>query len=62
VVGLARADLAEQIGHVPLLIISDRPFEDDDLCQIEHMGFPFDIDQLYSRVRDILVAQPEAAD
>jgi hypothetical protein len=54
VVGLARAALVEQIGRVPLLIISDRSFDADATCQIEHLGFPFGIDQLHDKVGEIL--------
>jgi hypothetical protein len=58
VVVLARASLAGQVGQVPLLIISDRPFECDPRDQIVHLDFPFDIDQLYGTVSAILGAEP----
>jgi hypothetical protein len=54
VVALARASLAGLIGQVPLLIISDQPFDctPDDL--ITHLDFPFDIDRLCYTVREML--------
>jgi hypothetical protein len=58
VVVLARASLAGQVGQVPLLIISDRPFESDPRDQIVHLDFPFDIDRLYGTVSAILGAEP----
>jgi hypothetical protein len=54
VVALARASLAGRIGQVPLLIISDRPFHSDPDDQIIHLDFPFDIDGLRAKVKEIL--------
>lgn len=54
VVALARTSLAERIGQVPLLIISDRPFHSDPDDQIIHLDFPFDIDGLHDKVQEIL--------
>jgi len=54
VVALARASLAGRIGQVPLLIISDRPFHSDLDDQIIHLDFPFDIDGLHDKVKEIL--------
>ena len=54
VVALAKASLAEYIGQVPLLIISDRLFRSDPDAQIIHLDFPFDIDQLQAQVRELL--------
>jgi DNA-binding response OmpR family regulator len=54
VVALAKASLAGLIGQVPILIISDRPFHSDPDDQIIHMDFPFDIDKLYDKVKEIL--------
>jgi hypothetical protein len=61
VVALARASLAGTIGHVPLLIISDRPFQPDPADQIAHLDFPFDIETLQLRVSEILNARFELA-
>jgi DNA-binding response OmpR family regulator len=60
VVALARASLAGRIGEVPLLIISDRPFHSDPHDQIIHLDFPFDIDGLHDKVKEILqrVSEP----
>ena len=60
VVALARASLAGRIGQVPLLIISDRPFHSDLDDQIIHLDFPFDIDGLHDKVKEILqrVSEP----
>lgn len=54
VAALARASLAERIGRVPLLIISDKPFDSDPENRIIHLGFPFDIDGLHNKVEEIL--------
>jgi len=54
IVALARASLAGRIGQVPLLIISDRPFHSEPDDQIAHLDFPFDIDGLHNKVKDIL--------
>lgn len=54
VVALAKASLAGLIGQVPILIISDRPFHSDPDDQIIHLDFPFDIDKLYDKVKEIL--------
>jgi hypothetical protein len=54
VVALSRASLAGQIGQVPLLIISDRPFQSDPDDRIIHLDFPFDIDGLHDKVEKIL--------
>lgn len=58
VVALARASLARRIGQVPLLIISDRLFRSDPEAQIIHLGFPFDIDRLQDKVRELLQKEP----
>jgi len=54
VVALARASLADRIGQIPLLIVSDRPFESAPGDLIVHLDFPFDIDRLHDKVREIL--------
>jgi DNA-binding NarL/FixJ family response regulator len=46
IVVLSRASLASRVGQVPLLIISDHPFDPDPECQIQHLDFPFSVDQL----------------
>jgi len=54
VVELSRACLAGYIGAVPILIISDRPFEAKPNERIIHLDFPFDIAGLHSKVEQIL--------
>ena len=54
VVALARASLVGLIGQVPLLIISDRPFDSAPDDRIIHLDFPFDIDKLCHTVREML--------
>jgi DNA-binding response OmpR family regulator len=54
VVDMVLAALAEQIGRVPLLIISDSPSRSDLENQIFHLDFPFDIHALYGKVNEIL--------
>ena len=53
---LARASLTEWVGQVPLLIISDRPFESEPDDRIVHLDFPFDVDGLHDKVKEILWA------
>jgi len=55
VVALARASLADRIGRVPLLIISDRPFDSDLADRITHLDFPFKIEDLHDKVEEILL-------
>jgi DNA-binding response OmpR family regulator len=59
IVTLARASLVGQIGQVPLLIISDRPFHSDPDDQVIHLNFPFDIDGLHDKVKEILQRDSE---
>lgn len=54
VVELARSALTGYIGRVPLLIISDRPFAPDPQDRITHLSFPFQVDELRDRVRELL--------
>ena len=58
VVALARASLAGRIGQVPLLIISDRPFNPDPDDQIAHLDFPFGADALHDKVQELLSGNP----
>lgn len=51
---LIQASLVNQIGRIPLLIISDRPVQIAPTNQITYLGFPFDIDTLYQKVDEIL--------
>jgi len=54
VVILAQASLARCIGRVPILIISDKPFQPDPDARIYHLDFPFKLPTLYSTVEEIL--------
>lgn len=54
VVKLLNASLVNCVGQVPLLIISDRPFDPDPGGRITHLDFPFDIDDLRDRVQELL--------
>ncbi len=54
VVGLARASLIGKIGRIPILIISDRPFEADPVQHIAHLDFPFTIEKLHRAVKELL--------
>jgi hypothetical protein len=51
---LAQAALVEQIGRIPLLIISDRSFLINPGHQIAHLDFPFRVNELPAKVRDLL--------
>jgi DNA-binding response OmpR family regulator len=53
---LARARVTPRIGRVPILIISDKPFESDPDTRITYLNFPFDVDLLGQRIRAILSA------
>lgn len=57
VVMLAQAALADRIGRVPVLIISDRPFRPDPEARIAHLGFPFGAEELDDKVRGVLQAR-----
>lgn len=52
---LAQASLTDQIGQVPLLIISDRPFSVVPGTKIGHLSFPFCPGELHRSVREILL-------
>jgi hypothetical protein len=54
IVALTRASLASQIGQIPLLIISNRPFDSTPEDRITYLDFPFDIDRLCYTVRKML--------
>ncbi len=54
VVMLAQSSLIRQIGHIPVLIISDRPFEPDPDHLLFHQDFPLDAGELCSQVSRIL--------
>jgi hypothetical protein len=53
VVTLAEASLAEWIGRIPLLIISDRPFLPPSTNKIVHLAFPFAPGELQQSVEAI---------
>ncbi len=54
VVMLNRALLTQHIGHVPLLIVSDRPFDPDKDALFYHLDFPVNADELHDKVKEIL--------
>lgn len=58
VVALSRASLARLIGQVPLLIISEKPFESDPSDNIVHLDFPFKPNVLRDQVRKLLQDEP----
>ncbi len=61
VVALARASLGNYIGHIPILIISDKTFQSDLGVHIVHLDFPFVIDKLNDKVNAILQQDPADA-
>jgi len=61
VVALAKASLTDRVGQVPLLIISDRPFDPDLDARIVHLGFPFTLGELHSAVQELLPEESDAA-
>ena len=54
------ASLVADSGDVPLLIISEQPLAPEEAGRIAHLEFPFDIDQLHTKVSDILLGQVAA--
>jgi len=54
VVALAEAALNDQVGHIPLLIISDRNFTTCREKKIFHLDFPFDPEALRHSVCTLL--------
>jgi hypothetical protein len=54
VVMLARASLAQKIGQVPLLIVSDRPFDPGENTRFFHLDFPVNANRLRDKVKEIL--------
>jgi CheY-like chemotaxis protein len=54
IVVLARASLLRNVGQIPVLIISERPFLADPDVQITHLSFPFNTDKLKESVSRIL--------
>ena len=57
VVALARARLAHHIGRIPILLISDRPVAPALDTKIDHLAYPFGINELCEAVREILQTQ-----
>lgn len=54
VVALAQAALDKRSKPAPLLIISERPVRLGPGWRAIHLDFPFEIDELYSRVNGVL--------
>jgi hypothetical protein len=54
VVMLTRAALAQEIGQVPLLIVSDRPFDPGENGRFFHLDFPVNANRLRDKVKEIL--------
>lgn len=57
VVELVRASLARWLGQVPLLIISERPFDSRPEEKIVHLNFPFSPAALRDTVAQLLPRQ-----
>lgn len=54
IVALLGASLSDRVDQVPLLIISHRSFQADPEGKVFHLDFPFDLDDLFSKVGEIL--------
>jgi len=54
VIALAQAGLTHLIGAIPLIIISDRPFQTNPEQAIYHLPFPFCAYTLQQTVNDLL--------
>ena len=52
---LAQASLVQSVGQVPVLIISDRPFDPSPTDGISYLAFPFQVEELRSTVMGLLV-------
>jgi hypothetical protein len=59
IVALAQTSLTGFIGRIPILVISAKPFKSDRANRITHMDFPFTVDQLNARVRNILPGETQ---
>jgi DNA-binding response OmpR family regulator len=57
VITLARARLAHHIGRIPILLISDRPVAPAPDTKIDHLAYPFGINELCEAVKEILQIQ-----
>ena len=51
---LTQAALAHKIGQVPLLIVSDRPFDPGENARFFHLNFPVNANRLRDKVKEIL--------
>jgi hypothetical protein len=51
---LSKASLLNQVGQVPVLIISEQPSRPESDDRITYLNFPFDMDDLSCTVVDIL--------
>ena len=52
---LAQASLVHYVGQVPVLIISDRPFDPSPDDGISYLAFPFQVEELRSAVMGLLL-------
>ena len=52
---LAQASLVQSVGQVPVLIISDRPFDPSPTDGISYLAFPFQVEELRSTVMGLLL-------
>ena len=55
---LSKASLLNQVGQVPVLIISEQPSRPESDDRITYLNFPFDMDDLNCTVVDILEKRP----
>jgi len=55
---LSRASLLDQVGQVPILIISEQPSRSESDDRVTYLNFPFDMDDLNCTVVDILAKRP----
>ncbi len=62
VVALSRASLVNRVGRVPVLIISDKPFDSAPDHQITYLEFPFDLDRLCARVHESMGPEPTVSE
>lgn len=56
---LSRSPIGNQLGHTPVLVISERPSRPESADRITYLNFPFDMDDLTYTALAILNQQPE---
>ena len=56
---LSRASLLNQVGQVPVLVISEQPSRPESDARITYLNFPFDMDDLTQTAMEIINRRPQ---